>query len=204
MLLEGNLVFWGHFAKYIFCYLGAPLITSSENAAFGVGIVGTLFFFISVAKCRREAMDYSLSPFFLLGVFAMLSAILSGIGRGRLGPDQALESRYIALSSFLWIGNLVFLSSLAGGHGADDRRVFKIIPKRLLPAASVVAIIGLVCMNAVAGSQSATQRQTFLVLARNELLTFEDEELLSRLFPNVSILKQRAEILREHHLSVYR
>jgi hypothetical protein len=204
MLLEGNTIFWGRFVKYVFCYLGAPLTTSSENAAFGFGIAGTVIFVIFVAKFHSKAINCVLSPFVWLGVLAILSAILSGIGRGRLGPLQALESRYVALSNFLWIGNLVFLSSLAIGYGVDDKRVFKTTLKRLVPVVIGVAIVGLACINAVAGSQSAAQRQSFLMPARNELLMLEDERLLGRLFPNVSVLKQRAATLREHHLSVYR
>lgn len=92
-------------ATYFFSILGSPLIYKSN-----ISTVLGLFVFINfsvflVCYLRRPASNFShnLAPWISLGLFSIIFALMTTIGRAGLGADQALSSRYTTVSVLLII-----------------------------------------------------------------------------------------------------
>jgi hypothetical protein len=191
---------------YIFKYLGAAVINYQEYALM-FGMTGVVVFFWSFRAItfKKRAWFTALLPFFLLGLYALASASMTGVGRVGLGSEQAMSYRYVTFSNLLWFANSVFLYILIKFFLADvDKRkksrfVFVIISACCL---SVLFLVGRTSYRV--GYRALQSYHENLVPARLELRRGEDEELLKRLYIDPDSVREGIEILRRHKLSVFR
>jgi hypothetical protein len=195
------------YLSYIFKYLGAAVINYQEYALM-FGMIGAVFFFWSFRSMtfkKKRAWFSALLPFFLLGLYALASASMTGVGRVGLGSEQAMSYRYVTFSSLLWFSNSVFLYILIKLFLADvdkwkkKRFVFVIFS---IFSLSMLFLLGRTSYRV--GYRALQSYHDSLVPARRELRRGEDEELLNRLYIDPDSVREGIEILKRHKLSVFR
>ncbi|HTA96788.1 MAG TPA: hypothetical protein VK730_04005 [Solirubrobacteraceae bacterium] len=102
------------FVGYVLMYLGNPLSTSHRavTTQIAAALSGTALLGAFLASCcyvwlrYREAIP-RLAPWIALGVFAVVSAALTAVGRLKLGTVQALSSRYITATLVFLLATIV-------------------------------------------------------------------------------------------------
>lgn len=178
---------------YFFAYLGTPvsgfsLIAAIYGGMIGIGLCSYLFFIFFVDK-----KSTSVKPWFFLalGLFALFSAATTAISRSGFSPIQALSSRYISMTNFFWIAIIFLLSRQSQPYRKELSRVGMII---------IVTAIGITSM---LSTPDFSRHATYLQEAADSLLTGTHPERLERLYPETAIMKERIEILKKYHLSLY-
>lgn len=190
------------FVKYVFVYLGTPLLSSDiyPQVAFFVGLCALIIFIAaSVMLCKLYKKKWSfLLPYFSLSSYALASAVLTGIGRAGFGERQAMSSRYISFSNCLWIPLLAFLFLLI-----KEKRI------RYLVSVSAAVIVFLVIQSSLHSVILFRERQNWLKPAQKELYILKDQKMLERIYPHVIKIdeeefKRRLNFLKEQNLSLFR
>jgi len=102
----------GRYVAYVGAFLGAPLFPSHWLGAFFLGVLGLGLWGVAVWRLRvsHRLPGFVLLPYVAMGLYAIGSATLAGIGRSRLGVTQALRCSYVTVASLLWLTLLVFLA----------------------------------------------------------------------------------------------
>ena len=87
-------------AQYVLIFLGGPFSISQPtlSAVAGLTLLAALAGFVRITGLRTAA------PWLILSGYAVASAALAAAGRVALGPQQALESRYVAFAVWLAVG----------------------------------------------------------------------------------------------------
>jgi hypothetical protein len=93
---------------YFLAYLGGPFAAWGGvgwSAFFGgLGVLGLLIAtFTAWRPNSPEGFREKMIPWVALGVFSVLGAALTTLGRAGLGAEQALAARYITSATLLWI-----------------------------------------------------------------------------------------------------
>ena len=181
---------------YVLEYLGQPLVNYSGAGAAVAGVAGLLLWFGLLVKARRP-LGVAAAPYVGLGLYAIGSALLTGVARVDLGPEQAMSSRYVTMANPLWAANLVLAALLLAQRGGER-------PARLAQAGVLLftaLLVGASCF----GAYRWTERYHAYVPVRAELLKdAPDRALLERIYPDPEVLLERREILRHYGLSIFR
>lgn len=183
------------FISYVLTYLGALLSTFNTEGAFIFGLLGVSIFSLTpwiLIKAKKMNLQ-TLLPLISLGLYAIGTAVITGIGRAGFGALQAKSFRYVAFSSLFWVINVILLYLLG-----TKQRVF-----RLLSIISIVAVVFLVGLSSAHGTWFAIKHHNKLSLAKEAILVGEDDEVLKSLYIK-DIVKERVEILKKYRLSVFR
>jgi hypothetical protein len=104
----------GAFGRYVLTYLGDPLSTSHRSTVtqIGAAFAGVALAAAFTASCcyvalRNRAALPRLAPWIALAAFSVGSAVLTGVGRLKLGSVQALSSRYVSVSLLFLMAAIV-------------------------------------------------------------------------------------------------
>ena len=134
------------FLDFFFTYLGNPLSSSRHSIQiFGYfcTFLYILFFLKQLsASCNRLEL-HSTFFFLIVGLYSILTALITALGRSGIGVSHATSSRYISISILIWISlfSLIFSYKLS-------RTVNLTIQRRLLKGTKIVIlIIMFVCIN---------------------------------------------------------
>jgi len=140
----------------------------------------------------------------LLGLNAIASAVLTGLGRVELSMSgQALSSRYTTVSVGLWIAVLLLWGQRAPQH-APNNPASRGVPWKIRVAAATAALGVSFGLSAYVSVRDAGRMNVALQDARQALIRGTDGPVLERLYPDTALLQQwRAELVRLH-LSVFR
>jgi hypothetical protein len=199
------------YLRYVLTYLGSALLSSDVNPlmAFLAGISGVLLFILTLTMilAAKKIPAWDLSPYLALSLYALLTALLTGIGRAGFGNIQAMSPRYIAFSSLFWISLLVLMIILFRKDKPKTPIAAK--PSRIFLGCILALIMGLSAMSSFHSRLLFKERFQYLNPARQELLSLKNEELLERIYPHLKgIDRQEMEravnFLRTRHLSVFR
>src|SRR5207249_5577776 len=100
------------YGLYILGYAGAGLGFWRPLVAIAWGSVGlTAFAWCGIWLWTRSAAHRrSVLPWLLLALYALLSGMVTGIGRSGFGKAQALSSRYTTISSLFWVSVIVVVA----------------------------------------------------------------------------------------------
>jgi hypothetical protein len=120
-------------------------------------------------------------------------------GRAGFGPEQALASRYTTMSAPLWVA-VALLASLAMRR-PDQEVAFR---PRLAIGAVVFSLMLLSVMAGYHGFLQAKARSQHLGPARRALMVGRSDMLMTRLYPDASVVRQRRVMLQAMRLSVFR
>lgn len=173
------------YLSYVTAYLGAPVFGLQPVIASLFGIIGILIFVIVIAHTRSVKNK---SFFLSLGLYAILSALFTGLGRYNLGGLQAISSRYITFGNLLWLANIIFL------YKAKSNRTRGI----------ALLIIFLITATSLYRIKTINKRYNDLLTAQTELSTGTNDKLPEKLYYNGQVVKERSGFLRSFNLSLFR
>jgi hypothetical protein len=177
---------------YFLAYLGAPIVSYHLAGAAVMGAAGLACFAWLAVVSRKEGIPPDTIGFYLvLGVFALLGAMMTAVARAGFGPNQALSSRYITLSTLFWVSVVSLL------HVWLSRR------KSRLPWLIWTGLFVVLAVNSAYGTLKWDERYDFRLPARAELLHGDNPDLLQRLYPEPAVVLERREVLKRHHLGVF-
>lgn len=115
------------YVGYVLMYLGNPLSTSHRAVITQIvaALSGTALLGAFLASCGYVWLRYRqaiprLAPWFALGALAVTSAVLTGVGRLKLGTVQALSSRYITVTMVFLLSTIV-VTLVVLQHALSDR-----------------------------------------------------------------------------------
>ena len=200
-----------HYVEYVLTYLGAALLSSDVNPlmAFLAGSAGGLLFVLvlTMILATKTIRARDLLPYLALSLYALLTALLTGIGRAGFGVVQAMSPRYIAFSSLFWISLVVLMILLLRIDTPRGRWLAR--PARILLGCIMAMIVALSAMSSFHSRLLFKERYQFLDPARRELFSLKNEELLERIYPHLREIDRRemekaVDFLRMKKLSVFR
>lgn len=135
--LSWHLSYW---LDYFFVWLGALSGEIQSARILGRCVLGgyalLLFGYFHFARKERDCSDGY--PWLVLGAYAILSGMLTSMGRCKLGVEQAISSRYLTVSGYLYI-------ALMGLGFLVWRSVWKQLPpgKAAFPGFAGGVVVGL-------------------------------------------------------------
>lgn len=211
------------YINYSLTYLGAPLMRGSVEYGFGVlqhdplaicnlsdsnlcrlvydasrlagllsvGLFGWLIWRIHTILTLKPILVY-----LGLGMYPMITAILTSVGRAAYGPYQALAQRYASVGTLWW---LVLLVLIVIAYQLPRRRQ-RLLPARLL----IISIGGCFLLSTIQGRDHVGWQQRWLAPTPAALRTLDDDQLLARLYPQPAVVRERVVILQRYRLSVFR
>ncbi len=196
------------YLQYVLVYLGIPVtVGSSQCVAYGLacdqvaavavaaGVSGLVLFGLIIAWLARRIPPTVLAPYIGIGLYGVLSAFLTGIGRVGFGIDQAMASRYVTISSLMWIALVSMLFIGMTTRGAD---------RPYAGYALTVFFVGFVLVNSIQWQTYFVWRRDFLLPVRAELTSLKNDNLLKHTFPSPDYVRAQTQILKKYHLSVFR
>ncbi len=198
------------YVTYVLAYLGVPLTNGSVECVLRnvscretgissalVGSAGLIVFLALLLALRQHIQWVRMMPYISLASFAILSALLTGIGRVGFGFEQAITSRYTTISSLFWIALAALVFMLAETVGAHQ-------PMRLLSYGGTLILVSLVIQNSLSWQTYFESRHDELLPVRSELLSLTNDDLLRRITHTPDYVRGLVPVLQKYHLSVYR
>jgi hypothetical protein len=193
---------------YVLVFLGTPIVNFHIVGAALAGVLGIGIFAASLSHLaqRRHVPVEHLLPYVCIGLYAIGSAGLTSMGRGGLGIQQAMSSRYITNANLLWISNIV-LMSLAFALPPVEADALR--PKRQsLGKALLLFLLPFFFYSYFAGMQTGAGLGNAVRLARQAIL-----ETYPNVDPNImrvlntnqhSLARQNLDKLAQYRLSLFR
>lgn len=187
---------------YFLGFLGAPLSLEREKLAVLVGTILLSLFAIGcvfLLKFRRDStIVRRMTPWLMVGAYSILTAAMTMIGRVGLGVGQSMNVRYIGYSVYLVV-SLIFLVPMI-----TDKLVKETdFPKhRLSQVTAALAILFLLWQPLIfaKGIQGMKEMRLKLLQSKASVLLIDlvpDPELVNTLYPDLSYLTAKANILDE-------
>lgn len=183
---------------FLLTSIGSPL-ASELYVSMGIGLL-ILFLYIWVAGLLiNNKLNKGLSvPFFIsMVLFALLSIALLILGRAELGIEQSFSSHYTTITLLGIIGLYLLIISLKIRH--------RHLQLSLLGGMVLLVALGVISTDAHALIKDGVDSRDYLNEGAYYLSTykFQSDQLLVRLYPSLSVLRQRAEILEKYKLNVF-
>jgi hypothetical protein len=191
---------------YILKYLGATIINFQEYATL-FGLIGLIIFAGAIFFLLRKKRDAfpAMLPFFLLGLYSVACAALTGWGRVGLGTVQAMSYRYVTFSNLIWFSNIVFIFILLREIRTERRGLaLSRIQISLISLFLFLTVFFVIRTSYRVGFRVLKSYHERLSPVRSELVRGEENELLSRLYIDTEYVKDGIKILKKHNLSVFR
>ncbi len=186
------------FPLYVFEYLGQPLCNWSEYGAALVGLAGLAGWCVLLRVVAPKVRAAIWSPYLALGVYAVVSAAVTGVARLDMGGTaQAMSSRYVTMANLLWLSVIVLSALWASAPSATDAVRWRL-------NLSATALAALLVVASLYGAYRWTERYHAMLPAREALLQSNDLDLLGRLYPKPEVVVERREILRQYGLSLFK
>lgn len=94
------------FLDYLVVYLGSPIAMSwsyPRSRQAGIVVIVALAALAVVALRSGRRRRVRLAPWLALGIYAVMSALVTAASRAGLGLEQANTSRYSSISQFAWV-----------------------------------------------------------------------------------------------------
>jgi hypothetical protein len=188
---------------YFLRFLGAPLGLESGNLSAILGIVLLSLFAFGSALVIRYRHDSTLVrrmiPWLMIGAYSILTAGMTMIGRVGMGARQSMNVRYIGYSVYLVV-SLIFLVPLIADKLVSETK----FPRRhrLAQVTTAVAILFLLWQPLVfaKGIQRMKGMRLKVLQAKAGVLLIDiapDRELVNTLYPDLSFLAAKANVLDE-------
>lgn len=169
--------------EYVTVYLGRLYFENQLWASLaGSALLVTFLGLCGWLVLGRREMLLQAAPWLAVGFYALLSALVTAIGRAGFGAEQANSSRYTTIGLLFTLGTLTLFTLLAGGPGRSpmDSRVWPAIG--LAPWLLVGALLVLDYPDQIG---SMVQWHDFREASRSCLLAASspDEPCLTLLYP---------------------
>ena len=192
--------------EFVLAYLGAPLgmgvylltretpVAALTNAI--VGAIGLAALAAGAAWLLSRAPNArrAIQPWLLLALYAVMSGVMTGVGRLGSGLNQALASRYTTISTLFWVSILVVVALAVTDALRDpSRRSRRALIGGLAVAGALVLGLGYQASSAFSGRLIVAY--TDGVRLGGECLRFHPiapDPCLKLLNPEVDVLRDHA------------
>jgi hypothetical protein len=190
--------------SYVLSYIGGPFGTAFQEAHarhprnWGrlCGFIGVVSFVaLAVGALRRRERDGPVPVLIAAALFVLGMALLTALGRLRFGDAQALSSRYSSAALMFWAALIVIATVRLGRHAAHLRVAGM--------AAMLPLLLGLAYYQTSFAGQGRAWTLPRLEATTALLANVDDPQALVRIYPVPAVPRDRAPMLREHHLSVF-
>ncbi len=172
------------FALYVLVYLGQPVAGFSLPLAMGAGAIGLALWLWRTCRAPRANALY-----LALGLYTLMSALITAGGRVEFGVEQAMSSRYITLATPLWIA---LIATFPPGLPGYRERL------------QVFMLVAFFLATSIHGAYRWTERYHAMAPARAALLRGEDHPGYRFIYPPApETILQRRPILVRHRLSIF-
>ncbi|MBF0524224.1 MAG: hypothetical protein HQK56_03905 [Deltaproteobacteria bacterium] len=197
------------FILHALAFLGSPLANYRVGFAVAYGIIGLVIFFYAGSRVWQKFHDRLelVAPYFCLGAYAVMAALLTTVGRVGLGLDQALVLRYITFSNLLWISDIILIFLLVATDSTRTKAKSKsIFPRLVIYGLGVITIFSLVqsYRRAIDYADDLHRR---LDAARQNILAHYpgpmDEKIILSLHPSIDFINHFLRVLKDNHLSLF-
>jgi hypothetical protein len=139
-----------------------------------------------------------------IGLFALASAAMTGLGRANFGSSQATPSRYVTLAAPLWVA-VLWLAALWLSRRQQEGRVGRPAAWRAATALVVAGVAGTVFWSSVQGASVAERWHDFQASLRQGFVQGTDDRLLAQMFVNsATLVRERRQMLKTLRMSVFR
>jgi hypothetical protein len=183
-------------ASFFLVVLGVPLVPWSMPGAAIVSVSGLAAFMVLTVREGRRSRDPLLRGLVAVALLSLGSSALIAFGRSPFGLDHATSTRYATITLLFWLV-LALLATL------ELRGLPAVRQRARLRQWIVAAILIFGGLGYVHGTQSIRGAHRHLDTARQGLIEF-DEALMRRLHPDVELVRERAMVLKERQLSLFR
>lgn len=195
----------GDYLRYVLAYIGGAFSSRLPRATLLGGIGLVLGSFAYWAAARVEAARGLLAPYVGIGAYALLTAMMTSLGRTSIGIDQAVTSRYSTFSSLFWCCVVVMLlmASARTGTAARAPLVRTVATLALAVVVALSGVISILNTHVLPGLQkqlewcSADVRRA----VREREHTCPGAEIL---YPDPHVTMERARFLQRKRLSLFR
>lgn len=193
------------YVQWVLVFLGVPLVIFARKVAMMASALGLILLcYASWVLIRVRQMRLRLLvPYLALSAFSIGSGLLMGIGRSGLGSKQALTSRYATIGMPFWI-SLVILLYLVASSSSSRLKESGGIVSRAVALLAISLIVALVVYGSALGSSIVIHDHRGWSTARSQLLSGPDDDLLRQFYFNPGVARERLEILKRYHLSIFR
>lgn len=190
--------------QYFLSFLGAPLSFGNGLAALIIGLVLMLLFLTSylylLKFLKDSALLHSMAGWLTIGMYTVISAIITTLGRVGFGVEQSLESRYTTFSTYLAV-SLVYTTVIV----ADDiKSKHLFLRNKHVITRSISFLVGIFLILQLLTSIYAVQKMSGSKITRLQakscllFVNFVQEECLSTsVYPDVVQLKDLANTLND-------
>jgi hypothetical protein len=200
---------------YFFSFLGSPLavksqLPSAENVTIAacVGVVLVFLFMLQLTYLavffQRDLLQ-RLGGWLLIQAYALISGLITTLGRVILGVEQSLSSRYTTFSIYLTIGliastAIIFndirirrpFAGFAGAERWNDKEVLQIAVTSL--ATTLVVLHLFASYNSVQVMKTVNRDRLYTKTCLIFIRFVPDDCIQSSLFPSVIYVEGKAEI----------
>ena len=165
-------------------------------------LISILCWLINLGTLRDTNGNFM--PWFLLGLFSIMNAILCSLSRIGSGWDQSLSSRYTTVSLLIWISLSVTLNLNIGANEAFQPK----LPERrqTLLRPDVMALAAILIIVAISSGYNAMQAwpswRNYQNAIRDNMLTGNYDKMAPP--QDFSFLKERVQMLKELKLHPFR
>lgn len=197
------------FLQFMFAVLGGGIgagkLTISTSAGIFIFIIFILSFFL--LKKIDKTYIHQYMPWFILGLFSIISSVAITMGRAEFGIEQSIASRYITLSSLLIISTIVLFVNVIK---ATKNILLTKEERFLVPIVSIIFFIAIIIgflTTSLWGWRCAKNVYLFRKKAAVYLQQFEfapDNVLKIFLHPNPNLVREWASFLKAKRLNVFR
>ena len=211
--VDGTSIGAAAYTKFVVNYLGASFIKGHALTPLA-GFLGLLFFaYFAYRVVRSGTLSIEdMLPYLAIALFAIMAAMLTGLGRLDHSPRAAHASRYTTISLWLWAAIAVFISFLSGSKkqsqkpysGWDRLAIFSMI---------AVLFLGFLVNSYWTSRKAAVWWQEHhLRPARDHIMSVDklealDPTLVKRLtagYATVEQTKARLSVLKRRKLAAFR
>lgn len=187
------------YLRYILAYIGAPVGIGNREVSIIIGLLSVIILFIGTIYIKRFCNEEfnKLLPWFALGLYALLSAFATGVGRLGFGVDQALSSRYTTISMLFIISTIVI--TILGI--SNFRRINRELPIKyvvIITSVSTLIVLSYVLSFSL-GVKEFKQKKNEIENAKAclENEDFATDECLKSFYPDATTVRERLKMLKE-------
>jgi hypothetical protein len=195
---------------YFLILIGSPLsygpLPFGAFAAASFGIVSLLISSLFVAEARRRRILGENRVWLSFILFACMFSGITALGRSGLELAQALSSRYTPITSLGIVGLYFLAISVLENHGSRSKKCYSCWGKkfgtRALPVLMIVWLMVPYAVGWQVGAITRNERE----MGACVLMTYRtqsDENIRNYLYPDPSVVRERAPFLEQHKLNVF-